>query len=236
MTHLETMVFFLGLPAAAFGVATIALYSTYAKMRPRYPGPEPSGSPSPLGRLLVFPAILVTPIIFGAILWFLSLPPLTALDGSLIPGASNLARVHLWSAIAFGWTAAVTIASETVVARRRMRQALGADFGRVLPLVVIPETLSIFALILVFLILGVAADVIEAGASLSAAGVDATVLGLQLFAGSTFATPVGIVLSNRVEALDQRGFIRALLPAEAGVGIAIAGLAYAFLQIRSLVA
>jgi F0F1-type ATP synthase membrane subunit c/vacuolar-type H+-ATPase subunit K len=234
MAQLEALVLFLLAPAGAFGIGALFLVSAHRRVGSDPQGGFPFGAQAARGRLFPLVAVLTTPVIFGLILWWLSLAVVGDFEEGTVPGASSLARLHLWSAVAFGWAAVVTIASEAWVARHRMRQALGIEFGRVLPLVVIPETLSIFALILAFLIVGVIGDVVDAGASLPSAGVDATVLGLVGFAVSTLATPLGIVFSNRVKALDGKGFIRALLPVEAGAGVAMAGLLYAFLQIQAL--
>lgn len=233
MAHLESLVLFLLVPLLAFGVGAATLFSSYADIRQKHAGGDATGSPKPRGRFFSLSAILVTPVIFGFILWALSLPFVDDLEAAVTPEAQNVARVHLWTGIAYASTACVTIASEVSVACHRMKQALGVEFGRVLSLVVIPETLWIFCLILVFLILEVVRDVVDLGFGLTA-GVDETILGLQVFAASTLATPLAITISNRVSDLDSRGFIRALIPAEAGVAVTIAALAYAFLQIGLL--
>ena len=236
MAQLEAYLLFLFVPLGAFVVAAASSVSVYADVRAENSQKGPPLPPNPLGRFLLIPAILVTPVIFGFILWALSLPFVAELEASVSPDVARVARLHLWSGIAFAWAAFVTIASQAWVARRRIRQALGEEFGRVLPLIVIPETLSILALILVFLILGIIVDVIDVGATLSPSGVEATILGLQVFAVSTLATPVGIAVSNRVTELDSRGFLRALIPMEIGVVATIAALAWAFLQVGSLAA
>jgi hypothetical protein len=234
MAELEALALFILVPAAAFAAGAVVMFSSYRGSRPPPPSPGAPPGPGARGRFVPLVGVLVVPVVFGGILWVLSLPFLADIEAGLPAGTTDLARLHLWSGIMFAVAACVTIGTEAWVGWRRMREALGVEFGRVLPLYVIPQTLSVFALVLAFLVLGAISDAIVLQVPFLSAGVDATVSGLLAFALGTLATPLGVAVSNRVEALDERGFLRALIPAEAGVAVAIAGLAYAFLQLGSL--
>src|SRR3990170_5474126 len=219
---LEGVLLFLVVPTIASGLAILAGWLTYSELRARGTigervdlGPRETKS---IGLFVVYPAIVSTSVIFGFVLWVLGRPVAEAIDANTGNAGLLADRLYFWSGVAFAWVASVPVATEAWVARSRMVQFVGRDFGRTETLLVIPETAVILALILVFLVLGR----LEGGpGALSEASVDSVVLGLQLFAVSSLALLVAASASGRVRALTGRGFLRALMPLEAGVGVTV---------------
>ncbi|HKW42932.1 MAG TPA: hypothetical protein VJP06_01985, partial [Thermoplasmata archaeon] len=106
--------------------------------------------------------------------------------------------------------------------------------GRVQPLVILPELGSILALVLVFLVFGAIESALAEGSSLTAAAVNTVVLRLVVFCGATLAIPFSMSLSNRVETLAGRGFLRALTMAESGFIFTIVPFFWVLLAISAL--
>ncbi len=140
----------------------------------------------------------------------------------------------MWSAASFAAVVAVALGAQAWVARARMAQFVGADFGRVEPLIVLPETAIIFALVIVFLVLGRIGAILDGAALPSPAAIDSVILALQAFAVSSFALLLGVVLSNQVEMLAGPGFLRALVRGEIGPVAVLAAFIWTFLLLKNL--
>jgi hypothetical protein len=111
---------------------------------------------------------------------------------------------------------------------------MGTDFGRVMPIAVIPFTGTIFAMVLAFLVLGYVDGAVSQGLIPRVVDVDAAVAALQAYAVATLGFLAGALASNRIRDLSLQGFQRALLVAVAGELPALLGLVWGFLAIGSL--
>ncbi len=111
---------------------------------------------------------------------------------------------------------------------------LGSDFGRVLPISVIPFTDSVFALVLAFLAFGYIGGIANGAASASPPALGAAVAALQAYALASLAMPIAAAASNRVRDLSARGFSRALLVAELGELPILLGLVMGFMALSGL--
>jgi hypothetical protein len=228
---LAAAVFFLLVPIVASAGAIVAGWGAYANLRARADSENPG--PQSFGRFLVYPGIVFTPIVFGFVLWLLSRPVASQIDSANPPPGAVIADLLLFDAgISFAIVVVLALASQAWIARARMAQFVGADFGRVEPLIVMPEIASILALILVFLILSRAEGLIGMPAP-SAVTVDSAVYSLQVFSVASIALLLGAVLSNQVEDLKGRGFLWALVRAEVGVVVVIIFFIFAYLQLEN---
>lgn len=215
----------MGVPAAMWALGSVVMATAYADLKVR-PLAEPA-RPVLRGRVPVFFALALTPAVFGLILWFL-LSGLEADFGSLSGIPANLA---FWCAAAFAFVSAVVVGAETWISRSRIEQFASEDFGRVLPLVVIPETAAIFALILVFLTIGVISGNLDRTQTITDADAWRIVMGLQVYAVTTLAYPVAVALSNRIRDFSAaREWIRALVRLELASAATIVGFVWAFWQ------
>ena len=224
---------FLVVPVAASAGAMMAGWLAYANLRARADSENPG--PQSFGRFIVYPAIVFTPVVFGLVLWFLSLPITSQIDSARPPPGAITAELLLVDAgISFAAVVIFALASQAWIVRERMAQFVGADFGRVEPLIVMPEVASILALTLVFLILRRAEGMLGAFSLPSAAAVDSVATSLQVFYVGSIALLLGAVLSNQVEDLKGRGFLRALVRMEVGVVVVLIFFLVTFLQLASL--
>ncbi len=228
---LEAVLFFLVFPAAASVVCLVAVRSVIAA--------APTGvlmgtDRVSRNRFVMFAAILTTPVVFGLVLWFLDLSVADAIGSQSSPEIALYDRLRTWSGIVFAWSATVTVATESFVVVRRWRQYAGAEFGRVQPLVVIPELAALFALILAFFIFGAIQDALAGGSVVTDAAVNEVVSRLLVFCLGVVAIPVGLSASNRVMDLRGRGFLQALLRAESGVVVLLLAFAWAYLSVAGL--
>jgi hypothetical protein len=235
MAALEALLFYILLPAGVAVIASILLISGAGET---LRGPSAHAFPSQgKGRLPVAIALVAAPIPFGLILWFLAYPVAEAVDGNTLVRASDVGRLVLWASLVFTFAAASSTISLILCIRSRMASFLGSDFGRVLPIAVIPFTGVIFALILDFLLLGYLVDFLPGGPSnsfASAAAVDSAVSAFQAYVVATLAYPVATFVSNRIRDLSTRGFTRALLIMEMGELPVLLGLIWGFLAIGDL--
>ena len=170
-----------------------------------------------------------------AVLWLLTLP-VTALIDSPTPHVGALfADVLLFDAGAmFATVVVVQAVAQAWIGRARMAQYVGEDFGRVQPILVIPETATIFALVLVFLVLGHVENFLAGAAIPSAVAMDSVIFSLELYAVGSVALLVGTGLSNQIEDLKGRGFSQALLRQDLGVFLLLLFLTNAVLALRNL--
>ena len=228
MAWLEATLFFLVVPAASFVVGLLLVWTRATELRDEQrwrPGRQPPAAGLPL-----FGAILATHTIFGSILWFFDQPVLDAIDRGVVPDAGLITSLHLWAALLFGWTAAVISLTQAWTARVRWRSYAGPEFARAQSLVIQPEACTIFALVLVFLILGSLGDLALGDVTTTRAAVDSVVLSLQIYALSVLAVPIGMAVSHRQASLVGKGYSRALIGAEAGLLAPMVALAWAFFQ------
>ncbi len=194
------------------------------------------GQTPPFSRFLVVSVYGAVPVLLGLSLWFLSLGFTDVIDrgtSSAYLDASNLA---LWASVAYAVAACCTVAGQTIVVRARLSSLLGSDFGRVLPISVIPFTDSVFALVLGFLAFGYVSDIADGGVAAAAPAVGSAVAALQAYAVASVAIPVAALVSNRVRDLSARGFGRALAIEEIGELPILLGLVLGFLAIAGLTA
>lgn len=238
MAGFEALLLLLVVPTGAAILAIVAGWLTYSDLRARGTIPDrvamPAGEMSPMGMFIVFPAIVATVVVFGFVLWFLGSDVALDIDSGAGPTIDLANRLFLWTAITFAWATCIVVAAEAWVARARMRQFVSRDFGRVQPLIVIPEVVVIFALIIVFLILGRLGDALGGSGSLQASAVNSVILSLQVFAVSTLAVLGSSGASGRVKDLSGRGFLRAIVTAEIGAFVPLTAFVWTFFQIGSL--
>jgi hypothetical protein len=188
-----------------------------------------------MGRFIVYPAIVATPVVFGFVLWLLSLPITATLD-SPTPRFGGIAAwlLLLASGTAFAIVVVLALIAQVWIVRARMAQFVGADFGRVEPLILIPETAIVLALVLNFLVLGRIPGILDGTQVLSAVTVNSIIDALQLFSVGSIALLLGAVLSNQVEALKGPAFLRAMIRGEIGVIVVFLFFIGAYLQIANL--
>src|SRR5207245_4005025 len=120
------------------------------------------------------------------------------------------------------------------IVKSRLLAFLGSEFGRVLPLWVVPATGLIFALILGFLVLAYVDSVLAGVPVASDSAASGAISSFQAFALGTVAFPVAAGFSNRVRDLNQRGFMRAILIMEVGELPVLVGLVETLLALGSL--
>ncbi len=70
MAGFEALLLFLVVPISTSLLAMLAGWLAYSNLRARDDSENPG--PQSFGRFIVYPAIVVTPIVFGFVLWFLS--------------------------------------------------------------------------------------------------------------------------------------------------------------------
>jgi len=181
-----------------------------------------------------YPAVMSTLIVYGFVLWSFGSLWAQAIDGGRGPAFDQANRLFFWSAFTYAWSACVVAWARTWLARARMPQFVSREFARVLPILVFPEVVGIYALLLVFFTLDRIGAAVELSLPLGPAAVDSMVSALEIFALSTLAVPVAAAASNRVRDLSGKGYLRALVTAEAGALISLLGFAWAFLRIEAL--
>ena len=220
---------FLGVPLLAGAGASVAVSSAYSDLRSRPAEGEAVALARP--RLPVFFALASVPFFFGLSLWLL-VSGLEQGYGAL-QGPSYM--VVFWMAAGYASVAVLALLSQAWLARARLRESLSVRFGRVLPVLVVPNTSLIFALVLGLLALARLPGYLAAPSTVSAATVEQFTVVFQVFAFSALANPVGIGLSLRVRDLaTPQGFVRSLTLAGLATVAPLAALVRGFLQIGSL--
>ncbi len=218
-------------PTVAWAVALLVLRGRYQDVQRDWMS---RGQTPPFSRILVVSAYGAVPVLLGLSLWFLSLGFADVIARGTSAAYIDASDLFLWTSVAYAVAACCTVAGQTIVVRSRLSAFLGSDFGRVLPISVIPFTDSVFALVLGFLAFGYINDI--AGGSIAAAAptVGSAVAALQAYAVASIAIPVAAAVSNRVRDLSARGFSRALMIAEIGELPILLGLVMGFLAIAGL--
>ena len=112
---------------------------------------------------------------------------------------------------------------------------MGPAFPRVLPLIVVPTTGPVFALVLAFLLVGNITPIVNGSLSSRPEVVDAVAVAFLIFGASNLGYVGGALASNRVSnLLSPRGFGQALIRLVVGEVAVVVGLLYAFLQISAM--
>jgi len=229
---LQALILLVVVPAVAWAVGLLVLQSARRELV-RDSGPQPTLEPSK-ARILLHLGYSAMPILLGLVLYALARPALDAIDRGSTGDVVRLEPLMLWASFAYAVAACSTLAAQTWIVKSRLRAFLGPEFGRVLPLWVVPTTGVIFALILVFLLLAYAASVLAGVPVASDSALSGATASFQAFALGTVAFPVAAGFSNRVRNLNQRGFMRAILIMELGELPVLVGLVQAFLALGSL--
>lgn len=234
MAVLETLLLYVLVPVGVAAVSILLLYSSAQEILRALPtGAIPDrGRP----RLPVAFALTATPIPLGLVLWVLLSPIAEAIDAGTMNGAADADLLLFWASMAFAFAAACSGASVVLVVRSRMGGFLASDFGRILPLAVIPFTGVVFALVLNFLLAGYLENFLPGGAIPSSplSAILATVSAFQAYTIATLAFPAATLASNRVRDMSQRGLMRAMLLLEIGEVPVLVGLVLGFLAIGAL--
>ncbi len=231
MAGTEAFEFFVVVPIVAWAIELLVIRGAYEEATRDL---SSHGVPARPGRMYVLLAYGAFPVATGLFLWFLSKPLTDQLDASTGAAASSLQALLIWAAIAYGAVAITTMAARVVVLRVRFAGVLGQDFGRVLPIWVIPFTGTVFALVLAFLVFGALDNALAGYAVPSSSDANTAVVALQIYAVTTLGYLVGSLLSNRVKDLSASGFGRALTFAVPCELPAVLGLVWAFLAIGAL--
>jgi len=148
---LQALILLVVVPAVAWAVGLLVLQSARRELT-RESGPQLTLEPSK-ARILLHLGYSAMPILLGLVLYALARPALDAIDRGSTGDVVRLEPVVLWASFAYAVAAGSTLAAQTWIVKSRLRAFLGPEFGRVLPLWVVPATGVIFALILVFLLL-----------------------------------------------------------------------------------
>ncbi len=224
---LELTLLLIGVPAVSWAVGAFVILEGVSDIRARDPIAIPAGATA---RLVQYFAITATAPIFGLIPWLM----VSGIEDNFGSPSAPVAALLDALGVAFAWTAVVATGTQAWITRVRLRLFVGLDFGRVLPLVVVPSTVVIFGLVLSFLVLGRVED--SAGwAPLTVEGATRMGTALLVYSASTTAVAVSSFVAGRVRDLRQmRNFVRAVSMTDSGVLISILALAWAFSQITSV--
>ncbi len=216
----EPLLFFLAIPAVAYGLAVVwplramraAAVQDIGLMR----------RPEAIGRYLLFTTMFATPVVYGSIMVILLLDvPESPTSNAVIRSLGTM----------FAVAAALTALSAAWVLARRSAVAYGVQFGRVLILAVVPQSLIIFALIVAILILGR----LPGPSDLPLGETEARTLTLAagyMIAGAAGA-PLIAVGANREASLEGQGPLRALFRTFPGQALLFLALALSILELRS---
>src|SRR5439155_412835 len=91
-------------------------------------------------RILLHLGYSAMPILLGLVLYALARPALDAIDRGSTGDVVRLEPVVLWASFAYAVAAGSTLAAQTWIVKSRLRAFLGPEFGRVLPLWVVPPS------------------------------------------------------------------------------------------------
>ncbi len=233
MDSTESLVLLVVVPIVAWAAAVLLLRGRYQDVQREWMsrGQTPSSQ-----RLLVVSAYGAVPFLLGLSMWFLSLDFADVLGSGTSPADLSAADLFFWAELAYAAAACCTVAGQTIVVRGRLSSLLGTDFGRVLPISVIPFTDSVFAMVLVFLSFNYVHGVAAGGLPAGTAAVSSAIAAFQGYAVASLAMPVAAAVSNRIQDLSKRGFSRALMVMEVGELPILLGLILGFLAMTGLVA
>lgn len=185
-------------------------------------------------RIIVACVYGAVPVLFGLSLWLLSLSFADLLNAATSSAASDAEQLFLWVSVTTAVAACCTVAGQTIVLRGRLLSYLGSDFGRVLPISVIPFTDMVFALVLAVFAFGYLGGIAQGGTPATPTAVGSAISAFQAYAVASLAIPASAAVSNRVRDLSARGFTRAAMIADLGELPIILGLVMGFLAIAGL--
>jgi hypothetical protein len=227
---IDALLFLVVIPTVGAATAGIVLWRSADATRREFPTDEFSSSTRPVAAA---GALAITPAVLGIALWWIIAPIADTFSGPARYSPSE--AVLLYAAMVAYGTAAITSTLSTVlVYHARMRSVLGTDFGRVLPIAVIPLTGVVFALVLNFLLVGILSAELHGSAFVDITSIPSATAAFQAFALAVVAFPVAAWVSNHVKNLSGRGFARALIVMEAGELPVLLGLVLGFLAIEAL--
>jgi len=227
----EALLFFVVVPVLAWAAELLVIRGAYEATARDLASRSLS---VPTNRVYVVLSYGAVSVFLGLALWALSIPLTGQIDAGTGPGFSHAQSLLIWTAVAYGTAAIVTAAARALMLRARFGALMGHDFGRILPLSVIPHTGTVYALVLGFLVLGAIENYVSGAATLAQANVDGAVASLQAYAIATLGFLAGALASNRIQDLSLRGYQRALLFVAVGELPAVLGLVWAFLAIGKL--
>jgi len=228
MVSLLTSALLLFVPAGAWALASTAVLTEYAERRARI---DVRAMRPTRRKVAPYFEVTLTPIAFGVLLWYL----LVGIENEFGPLSGVAERLVSSLAVGFAVTACITLAAQASIARARLGEMVGPAFPRVLPLIVVPTTGPVFALVLAFLLLGNITSIVNGSLSPRPEVVDAVGAGFLIFGASNLGYLGGAVASNRVSnLLSPRGFGQALIRLVVGELAVVLALLYAFLQISAM--
>src|SRR5256712_10596012 len=228
MVSLLTSALLLFVPAGAWALASTAVLTEYAERRARI---DVRAMRPTRRKVAPYFEVTLTPIAFGVLFRYL----LVGIENEFGPLSGMAEELVSTLAIGFAVTACITLAAQASIARARLGEMVGPAFGRGLPLIVVPATGQVFALVLAFLLLGNIASIASGSLSSRPEVVDAVAAGFLVFGAPNLGYLGGAIASNRVSnLLSPRGFSQALTRLVVGEVAVVVGLLYAFLQISAM--
>ncbi len=231
MDSTESLLLLVVVPIIAWVAAVIVLRGRYQDVQREWMS---RGQTPSFQRLLVVSAYGAVPVLLGLSMWLVSLSFVDALASGSSSASVDAASLCLWAALAYAVAGCCTVAGQAIIVRGRLSGLLGSDFGRVLPISVIPFTDSVFALVLVYLAFNYIDRVVAGGLPAGTAVVSSAISALQAYAVASLAIPIAAAVSNRVRDLSLRGFSRALMVMEFGELPVLLGLVMGFLAMAAL--
>ncbi len=225
MPPFETTLSVLIVPTVAWASGALAILPSVSSLRAKDPIAVPAGAG---GRLLAYFAVSAVPILFGLVLWFLA----AGLETDFGPSSGTVATLVIWIGVTFAWVAVMATATHAWVVRTRLREFVGLNFPRVLPLLTVPTTLIVFVIVIGVLVMSRISRMLASGALPPELWATRVVLGLQVFGISCVALPLAAARTKRISGLSRpQDFIRALALADVGVLPPIVALAWALFQL-----
>ncbi|HYM40752.1 MAG TPA: hypothetical protein VEY12_11550 [Thermoplasmata archaeon] len=231
MDSTQTLLLLVVVPVVAWVASLLVLHGAYQEIQRDWLA---GGRTPPFSRIVVASVYGAVPVLFGLSLWFLSLPFVDTLNSMTSSAAADAEQLLQWVSVTTAVAACCTVAGQTIVVRGRLSSYLGSDFGRVLPISVIPFTDMVFVLVLAVFAFRYVHGVAQGGIPAGAAAVGSAVSAFQAYAVASVAIPVSAAVSNRGRDLSARGFVRALMIADLGELPVILGLVLGFLAIGGL--
>ena len=226
MVEIEFSSLFLALPVGAWCVGASVVASHYSDLRDKGLAAVKIGSPG--GRLLQYYVLTATHAVFGLVIWL----QVASLEESYGTLDGNTRSALTWVGVAFVWVVFVAIASQASTIRLRLSQFVGEDFGRVFILTAQWNTLTIFGLVVAFLVLGRISALLRTASASSAAQTYQIILAALGFAIGASGALFGVVWSAKVrDVTTVKDFVRALRRTEIGIAPLLVGLLWAILTL-----
>src|SRR5256712_6285184 len=147
MVSLLTPALLLFVPAGAWALASTAVLTEYAERRARI---DVRAMRPTRRKVAPYFEVTLTPIAFGVLLWYL----LVGIENEFGPLSGVAERLVSSLDVRFAVTARITPAVPASIARARLGEIVGPALPRALPLLAVPPTGPVFALVLAFLLPG----------------------------------------------------------------------------------